>query len=277
MIFHQLPADRVSLARILASALLILLLAFTAGCARNRDKARTDQAYIARDVETLYTLAKDTLNRGQFRNAAILFDEVERQHPYSIWARRAQLMSAFSYYASRQYSEAIQTAQRFLSLHPGNRDAPYAFYIIALSYYEQIADVGRDQRITMQAKAALEELVRRFPDSAYAADARLKIDLVNDQLAGKEMEIGRFYANNRQWIASIIRYRKVIEEYQTTSHTPEALFRLTEAYLALGLPEDAGRSAAVLGANFPGSRWYERAYGLVGRYGANRVQPAGAG
>lgn len=277
MISHQLPADRVPLARILASVLLILSLAFTAGCARNRDKARTDQAYIARDVETLYTLAKDTLNRGQFRNAAILFDEVERQHPYSIWARRAQLMSAFSYYASRQYSEAIQAAQRFLSLHPGNRDAPYAFYIIALSYYEQIADVGRDQRITMQAKAALEELVRRFPDSAYAADARLKIDLVNDQLAGKEMEIGRFYANNRQWIASIIRYRKVIEEYQTTSHTPEALFRLTEAYLALGLPEDAGRSAAVLGANFPGSRWYERAYDLVGRYGVNRVQPAGAG
>jgi len=277
MMTSQFPADRVPSARILASALLILSLAFTAGCARNRDKSKTDQAYIARDVETLYTFAKDTLDRGQYRNAAILFDEVERQHPYSVWARRAQLMSAFSYYASRQYNEAIQAGQRFLSLHPGNKDAAYAYYIIALSYYEQIADVGRDQKITLQAQSALQELVRRYPESRYAADARLKIDLVNDQLAGKELEIGRFYANNRQWIASISRYKKVIEEYQTTSHTAEALFRLTEAYLALGLPEEAKRSAAVLGANFPGSKWYERAYALVGKHGADRVQSASAG
>ena len=263
--------------RVFASALLILSLAFTAGCARNRDKAGKDQAYIARDVETLYTFAKDTLDRGQYRNAAILFDEVERQHPYSVWARRAQLMSAFSYYASRQYTDAIQAAQRFLSLHPGNKDAAYAYYIIGLSYYEQIADVARDQKITLQAQTSLQELVRRFPESRYAADARLKIDLVNDQLAGKELEIGRFYSNNRQWIAAISRFRKVVDEYQTTSHTAEALFRLTEAYLALGLPEEARRSAAVLGANFPGSKWYQRGYDLMRRHAADQVQSASAG
>jgi outer membrane protein assembly factor BamD len=255
-------------ARILGSALLILSLALTAGCARNRNKAGRDQAYIARDVETLYTLAKDTLDRRQYRQSALLFDEVERQHPYSVWARRAQLMSAFSHYASRQYSEAILASQRFLSLHPGNKDAPYAYYIVALSYYEQIADVSRDQKITQQALTALTELVKRYPDTRYAADARLKIDLVNDHLAGKEMEVGRFYARNRQWIAAATRFRTVIDQYQTTSHTAEALHRLVEAYLALGVPEEAKRSAAVLGANYPGSPWYERSYRLIQAHGA---------
>ena len=251
-----------SVSRTLASALLVVSLAFTAGCA-NRNSKKKDQAYIARDVETLYNIAKDTLEREQYRNAALMFDEVERQHPYSVWARRAQLMSAFSYYASRQYPEAVLASQRFLSLHPGNKDAAYAYYIIAISYYEQIADVGRDQKITQQALDTLTELVRRYPESRYAADARLKIDLVNDHLAGKEMEIGRFYSKNRQWIAAAERYRNVINSYQQTSHTPEALHRLVEAYLALGIPEEAQKSAAVLGANFPGSKWYERSYALM--------------
>lgn len=256
-------------ARILAAALLSVSLLLTAGCARNRNKPKADQAYVARDVETLYTIARDTLEKGDYRLAAAMFDEVERQHPYSVWARRAQLMSAFSYYASRQYNEAIQTGQRFLSLHPGNRDAPYAYYIIALSYYEQIADVARDQKITSQALSAMQELVRRYPDSRYAADARLKIDLVNDHLAGKELDIGRFYARNRQWIAASVRYRNVIDEYQTTSHVPEALYRLVEASLALGLPEEALRNAAVLSANYPGSKWYERSYDLMKRHAPN--------
>ncbi len=258
-------------ARALASAFLIVSLVATAGCARNRNKANRDTAYIARDVETLYTIARDTMERGNYRMAAQMFDEVERQHPYSVWARRAQLMAAFSYYASRQYSEAVLAAQRFLSLHPGNRDAPYAHYIIAMSYYEQIAGVARDQGVTQQALTALEELVRRFPESRYAADARLKIDLVNDHLAGKEMDVGRFYARQRQWIAAVHRYRRVIEQYQTTSHVPEALFRMVEAHLALGLPEEAQRHAAVLGANYPGSRWYERAYALARRHGADQA------
>lgn len=247
-----------------SAALLFLAaaLVLAPGCARNRDKAR-DTAYIARDAETLYTLARTTLDQRNYKTAAGLFDEVERQHPYSIWARRAQLMSAFSHYAAQDYSAAILSAQRFLSLHPGNRDAPYAHYIIAMSYYEQIADVHRDQRVTQQAKDAMNELVRRFPNSPYAADARLKLDLIDDHLAGKEMEIGRFYARNRQWIAASIRFRRVVDSYQTTSHVPEALYRLVEAYLALGIPEEAMRSAAVLGANFPGSKWYERGYRLM--------------
>lgn len=271
--FATVPGIRAP-ARLVAASLLAVSLALTAGCARNRNKPKQDRAYIARDVETLYTIARDTLNRGDYRLAAAMFDEVERQHPYSVWARRAQLMSAFSYYASRQYAEAIQTAQRFLSLHPGNRDAPYAYYIIALSYYEQIADVARDQKITQQALTSLQELVRRYPESRYAADARLKIDLVNDHLAGKELDIGRFYARNRQWISASVRYRNVIDEYQTTSHAAEALFRLVEASLALGLPEEALRHAAVLGANYPGSKWYERSYALMRRHAPDAMADA---
>lgn len=230
-----------------------------------------DLAYVARDVESLYNAAKDRLDRGDLTTAAALFDEVERQHPYSPWARRAQLMSAFAYYASRDYNEAIQSATRFLSIHPGNQDAPYAYYLIAMSYYEQISDVERDQAITRQALSALQEIVRRYPRSTYAADARVKIDLVNDHLAGKEMEIGRFYQRTGQWLASALRFQNVIEDYQTTSHVPEALYRLVESNLAIGVPEEAQRYAAVLGANYPGNEWYERAYTLMGDEAPARV------
>ncbi len=227
----------------------------------------SDTSYVARDVESLYLAAKERLDRGDMMLAAALFDEVERQHPYSPWARRAQLMSAFAYYARQQYNLSIQSASRFLSIHPGNRDAPYAYYLIAMCFYEQISDVERDQAITMQARRALTELIRRYPRSEYAADARLKLDLVNDHLAGKEMEIGRFYERAGHWLAAQIRFRKVIDDYQTTSHTPEALYRLAETSLALGIPEEAQRYAAVLGANYPGSEWYEKAYDLIGEYG----------
>ena len=233
-----------------------------AGCAGNRG-GRADLPYVARDVGTLYSAAKQRLDQGRYKEAAALFDEVERQHPYSVWARRAQLMGAFSYYLNRDYTQAIQGAQRFLSVHPGNRDAPYAYYLIALSYYEQISDVTRDQKITAQAQDALGELVRRYPNTRYAADARLKIDLVRDHLAGKEMEIGRFYETRRQWLAATLRFRKVVDEYQTTTHAPEALMRLTETYLALGVRGEAQKAAAVLGANYPGTDWYERAYKLM--------------
>jgi len=253
--------------RALALAAGLLPMIFVAGCARNHN--RPDTQYVARDVSTLYMAGKDRLDRGRYDQAAILFDEVERQHPYSPWARRAQLMSAFSYYGARDYTKSIQSAQRFLSIHPGNRDAPYAYYLIALCYYEQISDVTRDQKITQQAKDALNELIRRFPESRYAADARLKLDLVQDHLAGKEMEIGRFYERRREWIAASLRFRQVIDQYQTTSHTPEALQRLVECYLALGLPEEAKRAAAVLDANYPGSEWYRRAYRLMQDYAPN--------
>jgi len=232
------------------------------GCARGGG-GPTETAYVARDVESLYSAAKVRLDRGDLQVAAALFDEVERQHPYSPWARRAQLMSAFSYYAQRNYNEAIQSATRFISIHPGNRDAPYAYYLIAMSYYEQISDVDRDQAITLQAQRALNEIVRRYPRSEYAADARLKLDLVNDHLAGKEMEIGRFYERSGLWLAANMRFRKVVESYQTTSHTAEALFRLTETSLALGLTNEAQRYAAVLGANYPGTEWYQKAFDLM--------------
>lgn len=250
-----------------AALLAVVALAVPlAGCAGNRGRNKADTSYVARDVNTLYNAAKDRLDRGQFKLAAALFDEVERQHPYSIWARRAQLMSAFSYYAAREYNESTASAQRFLSIHPGNRDAPYAYYLIALNYYEQISDVTRDQKITQQAQDAFGELIRRYPDSRYAADGRLKIDLIRDHLAGKEMEIGRYYQRRGQWLASIVRFRKVTEEYQTTTHAPEALMRMTESYLAMGVPEEAKKSAAVLGRNYPASDWYKRAFELMQKH-----------
>ncbi len=211
---------RIPQSKALAAALIAVVALPVAGCARNR--AKSDLPYVARDVGTLYSTAKKRLDQGRYKEAAVLFDEVERQHPYSIWARRAQLMSAFSYYLNRDYTQSIQSAQRFLSVHPGNRDAPYAYYLVALSYYEQIRDVTRDQKITRQALDALGELVRRYPNTRYASDARLKIDLVNDHLAGKEMEIGRFFYETRgQWLAATLRFRTVIDKYQTTTHTPE--------------------------------------------------------
>ena len=235
-----------------------------AGCAGK--KGATDTAYVARDVNSLYALAKDRLDKGQYEDAAKMFDEVERQHPYSFWARRAQLMSAFSYYMAQKYTEAVASAQRFLTIHPGNKDAAYAHYLIAMSHYEQIQNVTRDQGATLNALNSFNELIRRYPDSRYASDARLKLDLINDHLAGKEMEIGRYYQRSGKWLAATLRFRKVVEEYQTTSHTPEALERLVECYLALGIPQEAQKSAAVLGKNYPGSEWYDRAYKLVARH-----------
>jgi len=252
-----------NLTRIAAVILACAVIIPAAGCSRNR--SGSDTGYVARDVNTLYALAKQRLDQGDYEEAAKLFDEVERQHPYSVWARRAQLMSAFSYYIARKYNDAISSAQRFLTIHPGNKDAPYAHYLVSMSYYEQIEDVTRDQRTTQQALDSFGELVRRYPQSRYASDARLKMDLLNDHLAGKEMEIGRFYERSGRWLAANLRFRKVVEQYQTTSHTPEALHRLVETYLALGIPEEAVEAAAVLGANYPGSKWYRRSYELIQR------------
>ena len=237
-----------------------------AGCAGG-GKVAPDTRYVALDVSTLYNTAQDKLERKQYAEAAALFDETERQHPYTEWARRAQLKSAFAYYAAKDYTKAVDSARRFISTHPGNEDAPYAYYLVATSYYEQISDVRRDQKITQEAQEALTELVRRYPTSPYAADARLKLDLVADHLAGKEMEVGRFYERRRRWLAATIRFQKVVDNYQATSHAPEALYRLVESYLSLGIPEEAKKSAAVLGANYPGSEWYQKAYDLMHEHG----------
>ncbi|MFL6733715.1 MAG: outer membrane protein assembly factor BamD [Sphingomicrobium sp.] len=252
------------LTRIAALLLGAAIILPTAGCAGK--KVKGDTAYIARDVNTLYALAKSRMDAGRYEEAAKMFDEVERQHPYSVWARRAQLMSAFSYYLAQKYPDAVSSAQRFLTIHPGNKEAPYAHYLVAMSYYQQIPDVERDQRATQQALDAFNELIRRYPDSRYAADARLKLDLLNDHLAGKEMEVGRFYQRSGNWLAAVNRFRTVVDKYETTSHAPEALERLVESYLALGIPEEAQKAAAVLGRNYPSSTWYKHSYELIQRH-----------
>lgn len=234
----------------------LLLLGLTA-CGSN------EKPYVERPVEDLYNIAMDAVAAQEWEAAANGFDEVERQHPYSVWANKAQLMAAYSYYQNNKYSEAISAAERYIQLHPGSRETPYAYYLVAISYYEQITDVGRDQKITQQALGALEEVVRRYPSSEYARDARLKIDLTRDHLAGKEMVIGRYYLRKNQQIAAINRFKIVIEKYQTTSHVPEALHRLAEAYMSLGIIDEAQNVAAVLGYNYPGSEWYVDTYTLV--------------
>ena len=219
--------------------------------------------YVELPVDVLYNNAANSLTEGDFKTAATGFDDVERQHPYSPWATKAQLMAAYAYYKDDEYDQAVIAAERFIQLHPGHKDTPYAFYLAAISYYEQIIDVGRDQRITELALRALREVARRFPKSDYAADARLKMDLAFNHLAGREMEIGRFYQTRREYSGAINRFRVVIEKYQTTSHVPEALHRLVETYLALGVVQEAQATAAVLGFNFPGSEWYQYSYTLL--------------
>ena len=227
--------------------------------------------YQEASVDVLYEDALADLNDKQYITAAAKFAEVERQHPYSAWARRAILMSAYSNYMANHYSDAILATERFIGLHPGNKDVPYAYYLKAICYYEQITDIGRDQKMTEDALNALEELVRRFPTTEYARDARLKIDMTKDHLAGKELAIGRYYERRREYVAAINRFRNVIVNYQTTSHVPEALHRLTETYLAMGVKQEAQTAAAVLGYNFPGSEWYQDSYDLLTE---NKLKPA---
>ncbi len=241
---------------------LVTLCLFVAlvGCSSNDDKPKLEQEEA---VEVLYNRAADALDQGQNRQATQLFEEVERQHPYSIWATRAQLMAAYASYLDQRYDEAILSLDRFIELHPGNDKVDYAHYLKALSLYEQITDVSRDQQTTEDAFIALETLMRRFPNSEYTRDARLKRDLTLDHLAGKEMEIGRYYLKKKQVNAAINRFLVVVKNYQTTTHVAEALHRLVEAYLTLGIEDEAVRVAAVLGYNYPGSKWYERSYALL--------------
>ena len=219
--------------------------------------------YVERKVDEIYNEAVDQLEQREFQPAAMLFDEVERQHPYSVWATKAQLMAGFAHYQNNSYPEAIIAIDRFIQLHPGNRDIAYAYYLKALCYYEQISDVARDQNATEEALDMLQEVLRRFPKSNYARDARLKIDLTRDHLAGKEMDVGRYYLERDHFLAAINRFRRVVEQYQTTTHVPEALHRLVEAYTALGIVDEARKSAAVLGHNYPGSEWYSDSFSLA--------------
>ncbi|MFO1186310.1 MAG: outer membrane protein assembly factor BamD [Alphaproteobacteria bacterium] len=251
----------------LAGAVLALTLTLAAcGSAPSQPKNELTP-YVEAPVEKIYDVAFKLLKQKKYALAAAAFEEVERQHPYSIWARRAMLMSAFANYQANEYDSAIDAADRFISLHPGNVDAPYAYYLKAICSYEQIQDSARDQQKTLDAMAALQDVVRRFPGSEYARDAQLKLDFTRDQLAAKEMYVGRYYLRQGQYIAAIGRFRTVIETYQTTNHVPEALHRLVEAYYALGLDAEAQASAAVLGYNFPDSQWYKDSWKLLSAHG----------
>lgn len=246
----------------LASSMLVL-----AAC-QSGDR-RESLAYVERPVEQLYNQGASELDQRDYEQAVLYFQEVERQHPYSEWARRATLMTAFAHYRAREYGEAVSVAERYISLHPGTQGAAYAYYIVAISYFEQIMDVGRDQKMTELTRDALTEVVRRFPESDYAKDARLKLDMVRDQLAGKEMEIGRWYLRRNDHLAAINRFKTVVETYDQTGHTPEALHRLVEAYLSIGLRGEARATGAVLGYNFPDSVWYRDTYTLLTGEGLN--------
>jgi len=244
-------------------ATLALVAVAALGAVSCAKKARPTLVYQERPVELLYATGAERLDTRKWSEAVDYFQEVERQHPYSEWSRRSILMTAYAHYQGNQYAEAIGDADRFISLYPGNPSTVYAFYLKAICYFEQIVDVGRDQAATGQALSALRDVVQRYPNTEYARDARLKIDMVNDQLAGKEMAIGRYYLRRNQPLAAIGRFRTVIESYQTTSHTPEALYRLVEVYLTMGLADEAKKNGAVLGYNFPGDGWYTDAYKLL--------------
>ena len=251
---------------LLAAACAVAL----AGCA-NKNKDKPQLAFQERPVELIYSAGASRLDDRRWVEAVEYFQEVERQHPYSEWSRRSILMTAYAHYEANDYDDARGDADRFVSLYPGSPSASYAYYIKAICYFEQIIDVGRDQAATEQALAALREVVRRYPTTEYATDAKLKIDMVNDQLAGKEMAVGRYYLRSSEPLAAIGRFKVVIDRYQTTSHTAEALYRLVEAYLTLGLNDEAKRNAAVLGFNYPGDGWYSDAYALMSGKG---LQPA---
>jgi len=218
----------------------------------------------------LYNKGLAYMNAGKLQDAIKNFNEVDRQHPYSEWARKSLIMSTYASYRRGKYEDTIQTGQRYLTLYPGTEDAAYAQYLIAQSYYSRIPDVTRDQDSTKKAMAAMQEIVDQYPDSEYADDARAKIIQTRDQLAGKEMQVGRYYLEQREYIAAVNRFKTVVSDYQDTRHVEEALYRLVEANLAMGLSSEAQTAAAVLGHNFPDSEWYDRAYK---RLGAGGMQP----
>jgi outer membrane protein assembly factor BamD len=246
-------------ARLLALALIASPLGACGTSLFSKDVPNPDEP-----ADKLYNEGVYLLNqRKDYKAAAKKFEEVERQHPYSDWARKSLIMTAYAHYEAREFDEAVNAARRYVTLHPGSADSAYAQFLIGSSYFDQIPDVTRDQARAERAIAALEEVSRKYPGSEYAASAKRKIDIARDQLAGKEMMIGRYYMKKRDFTGAINRFKIVVTQYQTTRHVEEALMRLTEAYLALGVVQEAQTAAAVLGHNFPDSRWYSDAYRVV--------------
>jgi outer membrane protein assembly factor BamD len=236
-----------------------------------------DETFVDEPADKLYNEGLYLMNQKSDPKAASKkFEEVDREHPYSDWARKSLLMSAYAFYQAGDYDNCIGSATRYVTLHPGSPDAAYAQYLIAASHYDQIPDVSRDQNRTEKAIAALEEVVRKYPTSEYAVSAKAKMQAARDQLAGKEMDIGRYYMQKRDYTAAINRFKSVVTQYQTTRHVEEALFRLAEAYMAIGIVGEAQTAAAVLGHNFPDSRWYQDAYNLVKSGGAEPSENQGS-
>jgi outer membrane protein assembly factor BamD len=267
---------RMAFTQIFRPALLTLVLGSSlalAGCDTlnglfgGNSKSDSEPEYVERPIDRIYGDAWRKIEDSDWEGAARQFDEVERQHPYSVWARRAMLMSAYCYYEANKYPDAISAADSYIALHPGSHEVAYAFYLKAISLYEQIVDIGRDQTNTQAALVALQDVVQRFPDTEYARDATLKIDLTIDHIAGKEMAVGRYYLVRGDYIGAINRFKIVVQQYQRTTQIAEALERLTEAYYALGIYNEAKSCAAVLGANYPGSPWYQDAYKLLTEHG----------
>jgi outer membrane protein assembly factor BamD len=263
--------DRRRFARVLA---MVLLAASLGGCSSffNKDDTPPDEPADRLYNEGLYLLNQ----RKDPKQAAKKFEEVDRQHPYSDWARKALIMSAYAYYSATEYEECVGAAKRYITLHPGSPDAAYAQYLIGAAYFDEIPDITRDQARTERALAALEEVVRKFPTSEYANSAKQKMEVARDQLAGKEMQIGRYYMKNKDYTGAINRFKVVVTKYQTTRHVEEALERLTEAYMSLGITSEAQTAAAVLGHNFPDSDWYKHAYTLVKSGGVEPTENKGS-
>jgi outer membrane protein assembly factor BamD len=246
--------------RFLAIAAAIVIGASLAGCS---GKNEVKDTYIEGTVEDLYNRGTDLLLAKEYKKAAKFFNEVDRQHPYSSWAARAQLMSAYSLYKSGEYTTSTATLNRFIRLHPGFRDIAYAYYLRGLIEFDQVRDVKRDQSHTAKAVSGFQAVVRRFPNSKYARDARRKLVILEDHAAAHQLDIGRYYQRRGQYLAAINRFKVVVEKYQTTRQVPEALHRMAESYSALGVKPEARRMAAVLGYNYPASEWYVDSYQLV--------------
>lgn len=240
-------------------AILVALLLTTVTACASKDTKEEELP----SAEEMYNQAYDLLQERRYEKAVVTFQDIERTYPYAKWAIKAQIMAAYAYYEDQQYGEAISVLDRFIKLHPAREEVSYAYYLKALSYYEQISDVNRDQGYSLKAHKALKEVIARFPESKYAKDAMLKIDLVLDHLAGKEVAVGRFYLKRGKTIAAINRFKNVLQDYETTAHVQEALHRLVEAYLSLGITVEAEKYAAVLGHNYPSSKWYRYSYRLL--------------
>lgn len=241
-----------------STIVIISILSLLSACSSTED-----EKYVERSVEELYNTGLTELKERKFNKAAIAFDEVERQHPYSQWATQAQLMSSYAHYQNQKYEKALAALDTFIQLHPAHPDISYAYYLQGLCYYEQLSPVERDQKMTELAVDSFQEIVKRFPESSYAKDAKLKLSLLQDIMAAKQMYVGRYYQAQKKYISAMNRFSKVIKDFQTTAHVPEALHRLVEVYLALNLKEEALSTASILSHNFPASNWYAETYLLI--------------